>query len=399
MKSLPLRTAISTWVIALHLHCLFLNKHAKLHSTSTGHRKEVFWDTGASMEHRSHKMEMHCQNLLGCRGSLAYTPLWDDVKKYTNEQKSYANVKHNERKIKYRKNRISWDALSLHVEVALLRANWACPHTQEVRSKRADKAGASWFLRQGHLPKTDWPSLFLPVDFATCQRLTDLHSLYLLTLPHVLKAKTTNLDCEHATPQAMICTRELHMVHEVTAVSVIHIQCARHFFQLLQTFLVPLMLVCHQLAVKHQGENDEQNRSGDHDGRWRYGSVLAQTVEFHPAQEGDLHHEEQDAQPRRADPGHLHAVSHLVVRRFVDGLHAVDVADGLDVGQDAGGDHERHQVDCDQQCRADAKDNQQGVWHTGVHLNLHHRHLPHISIHISVYIYESVPKGSMKFVL
>lgn len=101
----------------------------------------------------------------------------------------------------------------------------------------------------------------------TCQRLTDLHSLYLLILPHALKAKTTNLGCKHATSQAIICAKELHMVHMVTAVSVIYIQSARHFFQFLQTFLVPFMLVRHQLAVKHQGENDEQNRSGDHDGR------------------------------------------------------------------------------------------------------------------------------------
>lgn len=65
------------------------------------------------------------------------------------------------------------------------------------------------------------------------------------------------------------------------------------------------------------------------------------------------------------------------MRGLVHETYAVQVADGLDVGQDARADHQGQHVDGHQQCGTDSECDQHPCRYLGVtvELDLHHGHL------------------------
>lgn len=159
---------------------------------------------------------------------------------------------------------------------------------------------------------------------------------------------------------------------------------------LLQLTDLPVRLVTDQGAVKVDGEDDENDPKWHHDAGGGDGRRLAGTdfavvflrlalqgQELDPAQEHDLSQEEERADDSGEGPCQLYVAVHALVRGLVDGVEVVDVADGLQVGQDAGADHERKQVHRNQDRGAGTEGYQEtwGVLMVRFQLHLHHGHL------------------------
>lgn len=68
---------------------------------------------------------------------------------------------------------------------------------------------------------------------------------------------------------------------------------------------------------------------------------------------------------------------HALVGRLVDRVEVVDVADSLEIGEDAGADHEGEEVHCNQDCGAGTEGYQQPrrVLIISLQLYLHHGNL------------------------
>lgn len=127
-----------------------------------------------------------------------------------------------------------------------------------------------------------------------------------------------------------------------------------------------LVLVCDQRSIKVNGESqeDDQHRN-QYNARWP-GSLLAQVVELHPAQNGDLEQKQNKSEKGGECPCRFDVPVKTFVWWFMDKWDAVEIADGFDVGQDAGTDHKGQHVDSDEKSRADGE----GDKHTGGNLSI-----------------------------
>lgn len=156
---------------------------------------------------------------------------------------------------------------------------------------------------------------------------------------------------------------------------------------LLQLPDLPVRFVTDECAVKVNGEDDKNDSKWYHDAGWSDGCGLAGTdgavvslraafkrQELHPAQEHHLREEEEGADDRGERPGQLYVAVHALVGRLVDGVEVVNVADSLEIRQDAGADHEGKEVHSNQDCGAGAEGYQQPwrVLMLWLQLNLHH---------------------------
>lgn len=105
-----------------------------------------------------------------------------------------------------------------------------------------------------------------------------------------------------------------------------------------------LVLVRHQRPVEVDGKGDEHDEHGNEDDARGPGGHLVHVVELDPAQNGDLEQEQDQPEQRGEGPRRLYVPVQALVRRLVHQADAMQVADGLDVGQDACADHEGQHV-------------------------------------------------------
>lgn len=137
-------------------------------------------------------------------------------------------------------------------------------------------------------------------------------------------------------------------------------------------------------------EDDEDQSEGHHDGGGgdggghpgRLGVVGPVRLgldwqELDPAQQHHLGQEEQRADDGGERPRQLDVAVHALVGGLLHRVEVVDVADRLDVGQNAGADHQSKEVNGHQDRGAGAEGDQQSrrVRIGVVQLHLHHRHL------------------------
>lgn len=141
---------------------------------------------------------------------------------------------------------------------------------------------------------------------------------------------------------------------------------------LVQLSDLPVRFVADKCAVEVDGEDDEDDSKRHHyaggsDGRRLAGAdgavvllrVAFERQELHPAQEHNLGEEEEGADDGGKGPGQLYVAVHALVGRLVHGVEVVNVADGLQIREDAGADHEGEQMHGDQNCGAGAEGDEQ----------------------------------------
>ena len=178
--------------------------------------------------------------------------------------------------------------------------------------------------------------------------------------------------------------------------------------QLIELLELSVRLMADQWAVEVDSKDDEDEAEGNHDGGGGDGGGLAwgdaagaaadvggraasrglaggprltrlflERQELDPAEQHDLSQEQQRADDSGEGPGQLDVTVHALVGRLFDRVEVVHVAHRLDIGQDAGADHERKQVHGHQHRGAGAEGDKQPrrVVVVSVQLHLHHRHL------------------------
>lgn len=158
--------------------------------------------------------------------------------------------------------------------------------------------------------------------------------------------------------------------------------------------------VADERAVKMDGEEDEDEAAGDDDEGGGVGGGLSGAdpcgvsrrhvafairgsllhllrEELDPAEQQNLGEEQEGADDGGEGPGELHVTVHALMRRLLHRVQVVNVTHGLDVGQDAGADHQSEEVHGDQHRGAGAeRDQEEGrVRVIPLQLHLHHRHL------------------------
>lgn len=161
-------------------------------------------------------------------------------------------------------------------------------------------------------------------------------------------------------------------------------------YDLLQLPDLPVCFVTDKRAVKMDGKHNENQPKRHHDagggdGRGLPGTDGAvvflvgalQRQELHPAQEHHLRQEEESADDGGESPGQLYVTVHALVWRFVDRVEVVHVADSLEVGKDAGADHEGEEMHRHQDCGASAEGDQEPrrIFIISLQLHLHHGYL------------------------
>lgn len=164
----------------------------------------------------------------------------------------------------------------------------------------------------------------------------------------------------------------------------------RQVGQLFQLLELAVGLVAHQGAIEVHREDDEDQSKGHHDGGGGDGGGHAGRLravaglglgldgqELDPAQQDHLGQEEQGSDDGGEGPRQFDVAVHPLMGGFLHRVEVVDVADSLDVGQDAGADHQGEQVHGHQHRGAGAEGNEQSrrVGVSVVQLHLHHRHL------------------------
>ena len=168
----------------------------------------------------------------------------------------------------------------------------------------------------------------------------------------------------------------------------------RQVLQLLQLLELPVGLVADQRPVEVDGEDDEDHAERYHDGCGGDGGshtstdgavpVLCRALalrfdgqELDPAEQDDLGQEEKRADDGGEGPGQLYVAVHPLMRRLIHRVQVVYVADGLNVGQNAGADHQGKQVNSYQNSGAGTECDQQArmVVIGVVKLDFHHCHL------------------------
>lgn len=158
-------------------------------------------------------------------------------------------------------------------------------------------------------------------------------------------------------------------------------------YDLLQLPDLPVCFVTDKGAVKMDGKHNKNQSKRHHDagrgdGRGlagTYGAVVflvvaLQRQELHPAQEHHFCQEEEGADDGGEGPGQLYVAVHALMRRLVDRVEVVHVADSLEVGQDAGTDHESEEVHRNQDRGASAEGYQEPrrIFIISLQLHLHH---------------------------
>lgn len=118
-----------------------------------------------------------------------------------------------------------------------------------------------------------------------------------------------------------------------------------------------LVLVRHQRSVKVQRKGHEDDQHRDEDDASRPGGRRIEVVELDPAQDGDLEQEQNQPEQRREGPRRFDVPVKALVGRFVHQGDAVQIANGFDVRQDAGADHEGKHVNRYQEGGADGERN------------------------------------------
>lgn len=154
------------------------------------------------------------------------------------------------------------------------------------------------------------------------------------------------------------------------------------FDLLLQQFQLPdtgerrLVLVRHQRPVEVNGERQKHEQYGYEDDAAGPGGRVVDGGELDPAQDGDLGQEQEEAYEGGEGPGRLDVPVEAFVRRLLHQVDGVQAANGLDVGQDAGADHQGEHVDGDQEGGYDGKRHQHGAGDFVLigDLQLHHGH-------------------------
>lgn len=163
-------------------------------------------------------------------------------------------------------------------------------------------------------------------------------------------------------------------------------------YDLLQLPDLPVCFVTDKRAVKMDGKHNKNQSKRHHDAGGGDGGGLPgadgavvlrvgalQRQELDPAQEHHLRQEEEGADDGGESPGQLDVAVHALVRRLVDGVEVVHVADGLEVREDAGADHEGEEVHRHQDCGAGAEGDQEPgrIDVVSLQLHLHHGNLDH----------------------
>lgn len=138
-----------------------------------------------------------------------------------------------------------------------------------------------------------------------------------------------------------------------------------------------LVLVGHEAAIEVNGERQEYDEHRYEDDAGRPRRHLGEVVELDPAEDRDLQQEEEKSEEGGEGPGDLYVPVESLVRRLVDEADAVQVADRLDVGQDAGRYHQGEHVHGHEEGRAHGERDQHLVRDLGVRVELHldHGHL------------------------
>lgn len=158
-------------------------------------------------------------------------------------------------------------------------------------------------------------------------------------------------------------------------------------YDLLKLPDLPVCFVTDKRAVKMDGKHNKDKSKRHHDagrsdGRslpGTYGAVVLLVValqrqELDPTQEHHFGEEEEGTDDGGEGPGQLDVAVHALVRRLVDRVEVVHVADGLQVGKDAGADHEGEEVHGDQHCGAGAEGYQEPRRILIISLQLHLYH-------------------------
>lgn len=129
-----------------------------------------------------------------------------------------------------------------------------------------------------------------------------------------------------------------------------------------------------EAAVEVYGEREEYYEHRYQNDAGRPGRDLGEVVELDPAEYGYLYEKQEQPQKGRERPGHLDVPVQTLVGGLVHQAYAVEVADGLDVRQDAGGYHESQHVHRYQERRTHGERHQHRHWDLGVlvQLDLHH---------------------------
>lgn len=155
---------------------------------------------------------------------------------------------------------------------------------------------------------------------------------------------------------------------------------------LLQLPDLSVCFVTDECAVKVNSKDDKNKSKWHHDAgggdgcrlAGTYGAVVIFSVlqwqELDPAQEHHLSEEEEGADDRGESPGQLYVAVHALMGRLVDRVEVVDVADGLEVRQDAGADHEGEEVHGNEDRGAGTEGDQQPwrIREIPLQLHLHH---------------------------
>lgn len=135
-----------------------------------------------------------------------------------------------------------------------------------------------------------------------------------------------------------------------------------------------LVLVRHQRSVKVQRKGYEYDEHWDEDDARGPGGRRVEVVELDPAQDGNLEQEQDQPEQGREGPRRLDVPVEPLVGRLVHQGDAVQIADGFDVRQDAGADHEGKHVNRHQQRGADGERYQHTGRDGGVFVQLNFNH-------------------------
>lgn len=191
------------------------------------------------------------------------------------------------------------------------------------------------------------------------------------------------------------------------------VQFLLHGLQLFDVRHGGLALVYDQVAVEveHEEHEYDQHRYDDYGGR--HGRAHRVVPELDPAQYGHLNQEQEQPEHGGERPGQLHEAAHALVRRLLDQLGALQLANGVHVRQKVRADHQREYVHSNQHGGAHRKHNKQPFRHHRrlVDLQLDHGHLQNAPRHRRISPVGSVleiilrtpnrtgPKCSLKFIV
>lgn len=150
-----------------------------------------------------------------------------------------------------------------------------------------------------------------------------------------------------------------------------------HGFQFFDVGHGGLALVHDQVAVKVKHEEHEYDEHRYDDYRGGHGGPDRVVPELDPAQDGHLDQEQEQPEHGGERPGQLDETAHALVRRLLYQLGALQLADGVHVGQQVRADHQREYVHGHQHGGAHGEHDEQPFRHHCrlVDLQLHHGHL------------------------